>query len=501
MTENHRVTQSISAIATGHWQLELESQDFWLSQGLFRWLAPSTKPLSFAGFLDQLEPGSRQQLETLLQNSDWLQNALNLRFLSADHQYHCQLERMSGARPLIAARLERLPTTELTERIPKQGRLPHNLDRVSGGAAFFDAEQQVLLAIQLLAEQLQVERIEMYRPGQEILAYGTPLASATQAETYRQWSEQEQVLSYQINWPDDCFPLDLDTAAVPCAIFPVNLAYQADEVQGLLVLYQLQGSTINAYQLQFVKITLSWLEAMLEQQAKLEDLLSLNKNTEQILNILSHDLRNSLSSVIGLSQLLKRRSWVTEPGLDLLDRIQQAGKNSHKLLQEMLTVQELEADEKGEHLYRLELSSLVKQVVETYTAQIREQEISLETDLIQGKVQLPLHKSWFRRLIDNLLSNALKFTLRGGQVLLKIERQDQELLISVKDTGVGIPLELQQHIFKRFSPARRIGLQGERSTGLGLYLVHQIVELHQGEIGFESKEGQGTRFWIRLPLK
>lgn len=221
---------------------------------------------------------------------------------------------------------------------------------------------------------------------------------------------------------------------------------------------------------------------------------------QQILNILSHDLRNSLSSVIGFSQLLQRRDWVCEEGLDLLERIHQAGKNSHKLLQEMLSVQELKATAEQEHAYHLDLAALSQQVEEDFANQIREQDLSFECQVPSEIVELPLHKTWFRRLVDNLISNALKFTPPGGKILLKIEKQNQTLLLSVKDTGVGIPIDLQADLFTRFSASRRMGLRGEPSTGLGLYLVNQIVDLHQGQMGFQSESDLGTTFWIRLPV-
>lgn len=623
----------LSEITRAQWLLNLHTQDFCLSQALAAYLFPGAEAVSFAAFLDALQPHSAQQLSGLLADPAFVSGKLSLRFRDADQTYDCQLEAMQGqpTTAWVSAQLKVLPTALVTEDKERaallepfflQAPLPMGLLEMSNGdlrhvmhnqqtellsnktpaelraktlselgacpasqALWLEAcqrakrmqqpvsfvyahnlknqhywfqvtvaelhaasnhfyywaqdiseqiyhqealqaqsellsgfqlqlqklnrlsldnhqsaEKQLYQAICLLAEYVQLERVEVYRPEQGLIAYGAPLASPIDSESYQDWQSQQQVLSYQMEWPETFVPEILETAPVACAIFPFSLSNLVEEVQGLLIVCQPQSDQINEYQLQFITITLAWIEAMLEQQTRVQSLVSLNNNTEQILNILSHDLRNSLSSVIGFSQLLKRRSWVNEEGLDLLERIHQAGKNSHKLLQEMLTVQELEADDHQEHVYRLDLTSLVQQVTETFASQLREQELSFETQISLEVVQLPLHKSWLRRLVDNLISNAIKFTPPGGTIVLSIEQQEQELRVAVRDTGVGIPPDLQEHIFKRFSAARRVGLRGELSTGLGLYLVHQIVELHQGRMGFDSAVNQGSHFWIYLPL-
>ncbi|HPA63560.1 MAG TPA: ATP-binding protein [Spirochaetota bacterium] len=106
----------------------------------------------------------------------------------------------------------------------------------------------------------------------------------------------------------------------------------------------------------------------------------------------------------------------------------------------------------------------------------------------------------FSRVMDNLISNALKFTHYGGSIRIEIKQiQNEEILISIADTGIGIPASLQDDLFKPYTVSGREGTSNEKSTGLGLSITKEIVELHCGKIWFESKEGKGTTFFIILP--
>ncbi len=94
----------------------------------------------------------------------------------------------------------------------------------------------------------------------------------------------------------------------------------------------------------------------------------------------------------------------------------------------------------------------------------------------------------------------MKFSPRGSLIQVKAEADGRYIRITFADQGIGIPAPLQEHIFDPFSTARRTGTEGEQPAGLGLFIVKQIVEAHNGSIAVESKENEGTTFTIRLPL-
>lgn len=103
------------------------------------------------------------------------------------------------------------------------------------------------------------------------------------------------------------------------------------------------------------------------------------------------------------------------------------------------------------------------------------------------------------QVINNLLSNAVKFTKDGGKINVAVEDQIQSVLIKIADNGIGIPKQFHNTLFEKFSTARRPGLKGEQSTGLGMSIIKIIVEWHEGKIWFESEEQKGSVFFIELP--
>ncbi len=109
-----------------------------------------------------------------------------------------------------------------------------------------------------------------------------------------------------------------------------------------------------------------------------------------------------------------------------------------------------------------------------------------------------LHPGNFRRVLDNLFTNALKFTPTGGSISVGLTEHEGRLRLTVQDTGIGIPDELQPHIFDKFSPARSKDLANEPSMGLGLFIDQQIVQSHSGKLWLESSEQKGTCFFIDL---
>lgn len=105
----------------------------------------------------------------------------------------------------------------------------------------------------------------------------------------------------------------------------------------------------------------------------------------------------------------------------------------------------------------------------------------------------------FFQVVHNLLSNSIKFTEDDGQIEVRVVEVGNSVRIAIEDDGIGIPEGLHAHIFKKNTPAGRPGLRGEKSIGMGLYIVRKLVHLMKGEIGFESAEGKGAVFIIQIP--
>ncbi len=148
------------------------------------------------------------------------------------------------------------------------------------------------------------------------------------------------------------------------------------------------------------------------------------------------------------------------------------------------------------------INHLLREVIDKFP-QIAGSEkcIKISFEDLEEDLSLYLDDSAIRRAIELLLSNAHKFSPSGSEVVVKLVKYANVANISISDQGIGIPKKLRPYIFTKFSKATRRGTEGEESSGLGLFLAKNIIERHQGSIWYESEEGQGTNFYINLPLR
>ena len=338
----------------------------------------------------------------------------------------------------------------------------------------------------------QAENVQLY-------TYPEQLQKSLSEELCTALRDWPQMIYHRLQLPENwCFQAP-DDASLPA--FIAHPFHAGQQVRGTICFTSLEKVDLNTYQLQFLRILAHWIGNVLDKKYHLDQLKALNQNQERILSVLSHDLRNSLSSVIGFCQVIKRRNMATPKTLELIERIQNAGHNANQLLQEMLTVQELEGARTRQYFGMLSLNPLLESILVAFASQAREKGIHFTYKLLEKSPELYLHQIWFSRLVENLLSNALKFTPDQGSIDVYLKENEDAFCLIVEDTGIGIPESLQPLIFEKFSEARRPGVRGEVSTGLGMYIIEQIVRMHQGKIWFESQEGQGSRFYVSLPRK
>lgn len=147
----------------------------------------------------------------------------------------------------------------------------------------------------------------------------------------------------------------------------------------------------------------------------------------------------------------------------------------------------------------MNLTARLKEVIEQYQQSEKKIKKVFRLHAAQPDIYLPIDDLKLMQAINNLLSNAIKFTPAGGVITLSLEEQKETVLIKVEDNGIGIPGKYQDCLFDKFTPARRPGLLGKPSVGLGMSITKAIVEWHQGRIWFRSEEGKGTIFYIELP--
>ena len=225
-----------------------------------------------------------------------------------------------------------------------------------------------------------------------------------------------------------------------------------------------------------------------------------NNKKNSILNILAHDLAGPIGTVQNLSVLLARETaHLNSPQISrYISIISKISKTNISLIQDFLNQEFLESSNVKLLKTRVELVKKIKMLTEEYLDTQSELKIQFICDANKESIYVEIDEDKFMQVINNLISNALKFTPDGGTIRLNMEENENDIVVSVADSGIGIPQQYHTTLFDKFSDARRNGLKGEHSTGLGMSIIKNIVDWHHGEIWFNSKENIGTTFYIRL---
>jgi signal transduction histidine kinase len=237
------------------------------------------------------------------------------------------------------------------------------------------------------------------------------------------------------------------------------------------------------------------LEQEREQVVHLQQLDSLK---DEFVALVSHELRTPLTSIQGYTEILLEDTLVEEQR-GFLNVI---GRNSNRLMclvDDLLLIAEIEGGKLALELVELRIDELIDDAAATARPLATEKGIDLQIDAATD-LRILGDRSRLGQVLDNLVSNAIKFTPTGGTVRLTSSSEAGNAVVEVTDSGIGIPLAEQAQMFGRFfrsSSARAAEIPG---TGLGLAITRGIVESHGGAIGFESEEGVGTTFRVSLPL-
>jgi two-component system sensor histidine kinase VicK len=226
-----------------------------------------------------------------------------------------------------------------------------------------------------------------------------------------------------------------------------------------------------------------------------------NNKKNNILTMLAHDLAGPLGAIQNFTALLNRETRnFDNPRLDkFISSIERIAKNSIHLIHTYIDQEFLESADVKVLKRRVDLLEKIKLGVTTYTETENDLDIKFDVKANRDHVYVEIDEDKFLQVINNLISNALKFTPKGGSININLQEKEKSLLISISDTGIGIPKAFHDTLFERFTSARRPGLKGEVSTGLGMSIIKTIVEWHGGAIWFESEENVGTTFFIEIP--
>ncbi|WP_319507754.1 PAS domain S-box protein [uncultured Methanolobus sp.] len=227
-----------------------------------------------------------------------------------------------------------------------------------------------------------------------------------------------------------------------------------------------------------------------------------NKIKSEFIANMSHELRTPLNSVIGFSQMLNEKIFgdLNEKQMHYVSNIQRSGKHLLELINDILDVSKIESGKMEYTPEITDLKEIMDEIIVLMEPLVKEKSIDLEASSEFEELEINADKMKIKQIIVNLLSNAIKFTPKNGKVWFDSKIMSGNVLISVSDNGIGIPLEQQKTIFEPFKQVSSSANRTHGGTGLGLAIVKYYVEMHSGEIHFESEVGKGSKFTFKMPI-
>jgi signal transduction histidine kinase len=260
------------------------------------------------------------------------------------------------------------------------------------------------------------------------------------------------------------------------------------------------GIRLNSRHLRAQKLRLEALVGRRTQELRAlnERLYHLNDEKNRIIGVAAHDLRNPLSGILLACDDLEEAP--EEDPLPTIQAIRRQGRRMLELIQGLLDVNAIEADSAElPSLAPLDPLPLIRSAAKAHAVRAQNKGIELVLDLPAAAHPVLGDARHFERVMDNLVSNAVKYSSSGSRVTLQVEEAEKGSLFSVIDQGPGLTLEDQKRLFQTYARLSAHPTGGESSVGLGLSIVKKLVDGMGGEVWAESQPGQGARFRVRLP--
>jgi two-component system sensor histidine kinase VicK len=233
-----------------------------------------------------------------------------------------------------------------------------------------------------------------------------------------------------------------------------------------------------------------------------ETLNKFSNKKNALLTILSHDLLGPLGTIQNLSYVIKRKSADNELKElnQLVNSIEKISRQSIAMIRNLLEQEFLESASAELVRRRANIVAIVREMLKGYKQSEETLQRTFNFSTSAEIIHIDIDETKIAQALNNLVSNAIKFTQENGIIDVSIKEEDGTILLTVSDNGIGIPEKYHAGLFEKFTSARRPGLHGEASHGLGMSIIKSIIDWHHGQIKVESRENEGTTFYIRLPL-
>ncbi len=242
-----------------------------------------------------------------------------------------------------------------------------------------------------------------------------------------------------------------------------------------------------------------WLETV---RRKHEAVVRLQEAKDLLLGTIVHDLRNPLTAILGSLELARKTRGASDPADDLLARAEESATRLSSMTQTLLDVGRMEDGRMPLALESCDLGRLVRDKAREYEAPARRKGATIEVVVPEGPLLATADGAVVARVVENLLTNAIKHTPQGGRITLLVEEAGADAVrLRVTDTGEGIAADQIPRIFTKYGRASGQAMGSRADTGLGLVFCRMALDLHGGTIGVESEVGRGATFTVVLPRR
>ena len=220
----------------------------------------------------------------------------------------------------------------------------------------------------------------------------------------------------------------------------------------------------------------------------------------QFLSVLSHELKSPINAIEGYLNIMrdKQAGENIDAYETMINRSLERIKGMRGLIFDMLDLTRIESGKKTRNLSVTDICEVAKMAIDTSELMAIQKNISIKTDFPE-KAIINADQSEIEIIFNNLISNAIKYNIENGKVNIAIIDEQKKLTIIVEDSGIGMSEEEAKNLFKEFMRIKNEKTKNITGSGLGLSITKKIVDLYNGDIKTESKEGKGTKFTITLP--
>lgn len=235
---------------------------------------------------------------------------------------------------------------------------------------------------------------------------------------------------------------------------------------------------------------------------KNNELENLNQLKNRFIGMAAHDIRNPLGLIINLSEFLEEDiESLSEEQVEFITKIKEVSTFLLQLVDDLLDLTNIESGKLNLEKRPQNVLSLIESNVKLNRVMAEKKRIKINYKPEISDVELNIDRAKIEQVLNNLISNAVKYSYPRSEIEVSVRKDKDNLIVSVRDQGQGIP---QAEIDKLFQPYQKTTVrttEGEKSSGLGLYIARRIIEGHHGQIKAESEKGKGSIFWFALPLE